>query len=82
VDWPASAKLGRALSLQEMDAGGIGWMKNKTWLHYNLTAFPLYSLIEATQSFVEVDFLSLDVEGIEFDILRNFPFDKISVKVC
>ena len=29
----------------------------------------------------QVDYLSLDVEGNELDILKTIPFDKINVKV-
>lgn len=42
--------------------------------------FPLYSLL-AAMGVERVDYLSLDVEGVEGEILTNFPFDKIFVKV-
>ena len=42
--------------------------------------FPLYSLLMAINVTV-VDYFSLDVEGVEYKILENIPFDKLTIKV-
>merc|ERR1712168_1054358 len=45
---------------------------------YTVQAFPLYSLLMAT-GIKHVDFLSLDVEGAELDILNTIPWDKVDI---
>ena len=40
--------------------------------------FPLYSFLLALDQ-TKVDFLSLDVEGDEFPILKTIPFDKVDI---
>ena len=45
---------------------------------YTVQAFPLYSLLLAT-GIKHVDFLSLDVEGAELDILNTIPWDKVDI---
>lgn len=42
--------------------------------------YPLYSILKA-MGVDRVDYFSLDVEGVENEILQHFPFDKIFVKV-
>ena len=42
--------------------------------------FPLYSILLATNQ-TKVDYLSLDVEGHEFRVLKTIPWSKIDVKV-
>jgi FkbM family methyltransferase len=43
--------------------------------------YPLYSLMLAT-SLTVVDFLALDVEGIELQVLSTLPWEKIYIGVC
>ena len=56
--------------------------------------FPLYSILLAIgnprysysidpirRKFFRVDFMSLDVEGSELDVLRTIPFDKVDIEV-
>ena len=42
--------------------------------------FPVESLLAALNQTV-VDFLSLDVEGVELDILKTIPFDRLNFRV-
>jgi len=42
--------------------------------------FPLYSILLALEN-PTVHYLSLDVEGSEFPILKTIPFDKVDIKV-
>ena len=51
-----------------------------------MQCLPLYSLLLARGN-PTVDFLSLDIEGAEFQVLRTIPWDKVdiralSVEIC
>lgn len=70
VSWTYSGRIGPAWKLPI----------NSTWTYFDVETIPLYTIIAAA-GFKEIDYFSFDVEGVEFDILRNFPFDKISIKV-
>ena len=43
--------------------------------------FPLYSILLAVNR-TTVDYLSLDVEGHEMQIIKTIPWHKINVTVC
>ena len=45
-----------------------------------ILCFPLYSILLALEN-PTVHYLSLDVEGSEFPILKTIPFDKVDIKV-
>ena len=45
-----------------------------------ILCLPLYSILLALEN-PTVHFLSLDVEGSEFPILKTIPFDKVDIKV-
>ncbi|ODM90268.1 Protein Star [Orchesella cincta] len=47
---------------------------------FAVQCFPLYSLLLAIGR-TSVDYMSLDIEGAEFEILKTIPFDKVSFKV-
>lgn len=53
--------------------------KMNLWL-MEVQCFPLYSVLLALNR-THVDYLSLDVEGVEYDILRTIPFDKLDISV-
>ena len=42
--------------------------------------FPLYSLMLALNQ-TRIDYFSLDVEGMELQILKSIPFDKLDIAV-
>eukprot|EP00092_Neocalanus_flemingeri_P073101 GFUD01090139.1.p1 GENE.GFUD01090139.1~~GFUD01090139.1.p1 ORF type:complete len:291 (-),score=83.39 GFUD01090139.1:16-888(-) len=42
--------------------------------------YPLYSILLALGN-PKVDFMSLDIEGSELDVLRTLPFDKVDIEV-
>ena len=42
--------------------------------------FPFYSFMLAIGR-TEIDYFSLDVEGLELEVLRTIPFDKLNIKV-
>lgn len=45
-----------------------------------LQCFPLYSILLAVGR-TEVDYFSLDVEGLDHLVIKTIPFNKINVKV-
>ena len=62
-------------------AGGLIRNKERWYLHpVNVQCLPLYSVLLAMNR-TTVDFLSLDVEGSELDILKTVPFQKVIFKV-
>lgn len=68
--WSYSGRLGAAWNLPIPT----------NWTYFDVETVPLYTIIAAA-GFKEIDFFSFDVEGVERDVLRDFPFDKIRFKV-
>jgi len=68
------------------DHGGIageGFNNGKRWqrssqLKYTVT---LLEILERTHAPIQIDYLSLDVEGAESFIMMNFPLDRYKIKV-
>jgi len=56
-------------------ARGVEW--NTT---FPVQCFPL-SMLMAAIGRTEIDYLSLDVEGVELEILKTIPFDKLRIKL-
>ena len=54
--------------------------KEENPLIHETVCFPLYSILLAMNR-TQVDYLSLDVEGLELPILKTIPFDKLQIKV-
>ena len=48
---------------------------------YDMQCFPLYSLLMAAAGNVTVNYLSLDIEGAELQVLRTLPWDKVDIEV-
>ena len=48
---------------------------------FDVQCFPLYSILLALNRTSDIDYISLDVEGHEFRILKTVPWHKIDVKV-
>merc|ERR1719445_229258 len=62
-----------------------GWMAGiapeATEDTYDIQCFPLYSLLMATAGNVTVNYLSLDVEGVELKVLETLPWDMLDIEV-
>ena len=43
--------------------------------------FPFHSILFAIGN-PSVDYFSLDIEGIELDVLKTIPWDKVDIKVA
>lgn len=50
------------------------------WTQYEVQAIPLYTILAAL-GWKEVDYFKFDIEGVELDALRTFPFDLFTFKV-
>ena len=48
---------------------------------YDMQCVPLYSLLMATAGNVTVNYLSLDLEGAELQVLETLPWDKVDIEV-
>ena len=48
---------------------------------YDMQCVPLYSLLMASAGNVTVNYLSLDIEGAELQVLRTLPWDKVDIEV-
>lgn len=53
---------------------------NSKWQAFEVQCFTLYSILKAVD-ITNIDFLNLMVGGIEMDVLKEFPFDKVSIKM-
>ena len=63
-------------------SGGMaGISPEKTEDSYQVQCFPLYSLLLASAGHVTVNYLSLDIEGAEFEVLKTIPWDKVDIEV-
>jgi len=63
------------------DFSHFGSPDSKEWTKKeDLDAVPLYSILAAV-GLKQIDYLNMDLQGIEMKVLKNFPFDKIPVKV-
>lgn len=48
---------------------------------YPVASISLMDLLESNNAPLEIDFISIDTEGTEFEILKTFDFKKYSVKI-
>ena len=65
-----------------MDGGMFGLISDE--YEYEVTTtlqcFPLFSTLLALDN-PTVNFLSLDIEGAEFEVLKTIPWDKVDIEV-
>ena len=48
---------------------------------YDMQCVPLYSLLMAAAGNVTVNYLSLDIEGAELQVLETLPWDRVDIEV-
>jgi hypothetical protein len=54
--------------------------KGQTWTKLRIPCFPLFSITSAL-NVSKIDFLLLDTQGLELQILLNIPWDEIEINV-
>jgi len=63
-----------------VEHGMAGLVPEETEESFRVQCFPLYSLILATGNRT-VNYLSLDIEGAELQVLKSIPWDKVDIEV-
>ncbi|XP_023336634.1 protein Star [Eurytemora carolleeae] len=56
-----------------------GWVPADKRAKYRLRCFPLYSIIMALGN-PKIDFMSLDIEGVELAVLETIPWSKVDIE--
>jgi FkbM family methyltransferase len=56
-------------------------IRNENYISYQVETISLTDLLNDYNIPVSIDFISIDTEGSEFDILSNFNFDKYDVDI-
>ena len=57
-----------------------GSSSRKVQVVHKVYCFPFYSMMLSLNQ-THIDYFSLDVEGLELDILRTIPFDKLDISI-
>jgi FkbM family methyltransferase len=68
------------LKNQEKIIRGNGGKKKFPFIEKTIDSIPLKDLLEESNCPQVIDYLGLDIEGSEFKVLKNFPFDKFKIK--
>jgi FkbM family methyltransferase len=87
-----SGKSGQVVSFNEVSSPELSTINeySKSDLHsdarekgvyYDVSTISLIDLLDKYQAPAEIDYLSIDTEGSEFDILNNFDFSKYKFNV-
>ena len=63
------------------EGGMAGIAPEATEETIDMQCFPFYSLLMATAPNTTVNYLSLDIEGAEFQVLQTIPWDKVDIEV-
>ena len=61
----------------------LGWtsdMVNGKSEETKVTCFPFHSILFSIGN-PPIDYFSLDIEGLELDVLKTIPWDKVNIKV-
>ncbi|XP_023321595.1 uncharacterized protein LOC111696271 [Eurytemora carolleeae] len=67
-------------SQKAIEDGMAGLVPEENDNSFKIQCFPLYSLILATGNRT-VNYLSLDIEGAEFQVLKSIPWNKVDIEV-
>nr|XP_045593130.1 uncharacterized protein LOC123754708 [Procambarus clarkii] len=82
IRWKVIAKILYVCSQEGLQGGGshIEDRREDENTIKNIKALPFYSILQAI-NITRIDFLSLDVESVELQVLRTIPWDKIRVRL-
>lgn len=75
------ANIGEYSSLSQTANNDRNFHKRKRAKKYDVTTISLNDLLLKYEAPKEIDYLSIDTEGSEFEILENFDFNKHNIKV-
>jgi len=59
----------------------LHWRRRGSGQKYSVETISLYDLLNKYNAPKTIDYLSIDTEGSEFDILNSFDFDKYEFRV-
>jgi len=81
--WEHSGKKVRFVEFDEVEYSGVSGYsssryQSKQAKSYLVDTISLLDLLQAHNAPQKISFLSIDTEGSEFDIIKNFPFDQYS----
>ena len=71
------------MDYREDQGGGGRLIKRNTEIHphiHKVYCFPFESMMLALNR-QHIDYFSLDVEGLELDVLKTIPFDKLDISI-
>lgn len=71
-----------ALFEQNSNMGKLAWLDSEKKSERNVIkvqCFPLYTYLLAL-NMTHIDYLSIDVEGAELEVLKNLPFQRLSIQ--
>ena len=64
-----------------MNSGVKGLVEESRLKIYNTIEVPAYNINSLLNNFNEIDYLSIDIDGSEFDIIKNINFDNHKINV-
>jgi FkbM family methyltransferase len=68
-------------TLVELDSDDLHRITRKSHNTYHVTTVSLEDLLDFYDAPKEIDYLSIDTEGSEFEILNSFNFNKYKIKI-
>ena len=68
------------INKKKWDTADAWVTKTRTYIYTIVDCYPIYSLLAAVEM-TELDFMSLDLEGVELQVLKTIPFHKVNIKV-
>lgn len=75
------AKSPELSTIQDFSASDLHAQEREGGATYSVETISLMDLLEKHGAPREIDYLSIDTEGSEFDILENFDFDKYPIRI-
>lgn len=68
-------------SISDFSDTSLNKKARKNYKHYKVKTISLFDLLEKYNAPCDIDYLSIDTEGSEYEILKNFNFSKYTFKL-